>query len=166
MLKSGKKVDALPGSPAAVSNAAITPEILAGIGEKELDDILDIIDAESDEARREQRIKQLNGGRTYQYLKQNVLADQRNSGYLRIYFDYVPDEAAKTINRATALMKENKFSEALPILETVKADARAWNALGVALYKAGQKEQALTYFRRAAAEGNQMAKKNLEGLKD
>ena len=166
MLKSGKKVDALPGSPAAVSNAAITPEILAGIGEKELDDILDIIDAESDEARREQRIRQLNGGRTYQYLKQNILSDQRNSGYLRIYFDYVPDEAAKTINRATALMKENKFSEALPILETVKADARAWNALGVALYKAGQKEQALTYFRRAAAEGNQMAKKNLEGLKD
>ena len=165
ILKSGQKVDAVPGSPAAISNAVLTTDILAGISEKELDNILDIIDSETDVTRREQRIKQLNGGRTYQYLKQNILADQRNSGYLRIYFDYVPDESARTINRATQLMKEQKFAEALPILQSVKSDSRAWNALGVVLYQTGQKDQALDYFRRAANAGNSMAKKNLEGIK-
>lgn len=166
LMKAGQKVEVLPGMPAAATNAALTSEVLAGVSEEELAEILRIIDEESNLNRREQLIRQLHGGRTWNFLRQNILADQRNSGYLRIYFDYVPDAAAKAINRATALMKENKFQEALPILETVKGDSRAWNALGVALYKAGQKEQALAYFRRAAAEGNQQAKRNLEGLKD
>ena len=51
-------------------------------------------------------IRQLDGGRPYAYLRDNVLSDQRNSGYLRIYYDYVPDTAAKTINEATELMQQ------------------------------------------------------------
>lgn len=55
----------------------------------ELQKVLDIIDNEPNLARREQKIKNLNRGRTYQYIKEHHLADQRNSGYLRVYFDYV-----------------------------------------------------------------------------
>ena len=54
----------------------------------ELRKVVEIIDRESDLARREQQIRKLNGGSTYQYIRQHLLADQRNSGYLRIYFDY------------------------------------------------------------------------------
>lgn len=53
--------------------------------------LLAIIDGEPDP---ERRIKTLDGGRAYAYLKENILKDQRNSGYLRIYYDYVPDSAA------------------------------------------------------------------------
>ena len=53
-----------------------------------LQKVIDIIDREPDLARREQQIRKLNGGRTFQYIKEQLLADQRNSGYLRIYFDY------------------------------------------------------------------------------
>ena len=53
-----------------------------------LQKVIDIIDREQDLARREQQIRKLNGGRTFQYIKEQLLADQRNSGYLRIYFDY------------------------------------------------------------------------------
>ena len=53
-----------------------------------LQKVIDIIDHEPDLARREQQIRKLNGGRTFQYIKEQLLADQRNSGYLRIYFDY------------------------------------------------------------------------------
>ena len=38
---------------------------------------------------REQKIRKLKGGRTYQYIKEHHLADQRNAGYLKIYFDFV-----------------------------------------------------------------------------
>ena len=51
-----------------------------------LQKVIDIIDHEPDLARREQQIRKLNGGRTFQYIKEQLLADQRNSGYLRIYF--------------------------------------------------------------------------------
>ena len=54
----------------------------------ELQKVIDIIDREQDLTRREQQIRKLNGGRTFQYIKEQLLADQRNSGYLRIYFDY------------------------------------------------------------------------------
>ena len=55
----------------------------------ELRKVLEIIDRESDLARREQQIRKLNGGSTYQYIRQHLLADQRNSGYLRVFYDLV-----------------------------------------------------------------------------
>lgn len=54
----------------------------------ELQKVIDIIDREPDLARREQQIRKLNGGRTFQYIKEHHLDDQRNAGYLRVYFDY------------------------------------------------------------------------------
>lgn len=125
------------------------------------DRLLDIIDNEPDADRRERRIKTLDGGKAYDYLKENVLKDQRNSGYLRIYYDYVPDTAARTINAATALLRQERYDEAKRMLLTVKADPRSWNALGVALYMTGNEDAAVSYFRKSAGVGNRQAKENL-----
>lgn len=54
----------------------------------QLQQVVQIIDTESDVVRREQQIRKLDGGRTYQYIKEHHLDGQRNAGYLRIYFDY------------------------------------------------------------------------------
>jgi outer membrane protein OmpA-like peptidoglycan-associated protein len=54
----------------------------------QLKEVIQIIDSEPNEVRREQKIRKLRGGRTYQYIKEHHLDDQRNAGYLRIYFDY------------------------------------------------------------------------------
>jgi Flp pilus assembly protein TadD len=50
-------------------------------------------------------------------------------------------------------------------LQQVRDDERAQNALGVALWFCGQKEEAIDRFRRAAANGNEDAKTNLRELK-
>lgn len=126
------------------------------------DELLHIIDTEKNPDKREQMIRQLDGGRPYAYLRDNVLSDQRNSGYLRIYYDYVPDTAAKTINEATELMQEEKYDEALRKLLTVKDDKRAFSPLGVAYYMTGNRQKGLEYMKRAAADGNVQAKRNLE----
>lgn len=126
--------------------------------------VLDLIDTETDLTRREQRLRQMNRGRTYAYIKQNLLADQRNSGYIRIFFDYVPDTNAATINEASQLMQQERYQEALGLLQGVKNDPRGWNALGVALWNTGEKEAATEYFRRAAQQGNADAKENLRQL--
>lgn len=122
---------------------------------------LAIVDTESDLNQRERRLRQLNGGRTWAYLKEHVLKDQRNSGYVRIFYDYVPDTAAATINHASELLKQGQYAEALALLNTVRSDERAQNALGVALWQTGQQEEALRCFRRAAAQGNADAQENL-----
>ena len=128
------------------------------------DQLLNIIDTEKNPDVRERKMKRLNGGKTYKYLKDNVLSDQRNSGYIRIYYDYVPDSAAAIINRASELLREQRYTEALTMLRTVESDERAQNALGVALYMTGDKQEALCRFRRAAASGNEDARRNVKQL--
>ena len=110
----------------------------------------------------------MNGGRTSTYIKEHILSDQRNSGYVRIYYDYVPDKAAKVINEASELLTtdcSDCHHEALRLLLTVRDDERALNALGVAYWLCGQQQEALDCFRRAAAGGNADAEENLKNLK-
>ncbi len=128
------------------------------------DEALRIIDTEPNLDRREALIKKLNGGRTYNYLKENLLRDQRNSGYLQIYYDYVPDHAAATINKASALLGEEKYDEALRLLRTVEGDKRAYNALGVAYYMTGNTARGVEYLKAAAANGNEQARQNLQRM--
>ena len=133
----------------------------------DLNKVIEIIDQESDDKVRERRIKQLENGRTWAYIKEHVLKDQRNSGYIRIYYDYVPDKAAATINEASELLTTDCgdcHREALRLLQTVRNDERAQNALGTALWLCGHKEEALDCFRRAAANGNADAVRNLNAL--
>ena len=135
----------------------------------DLNKVIEIIDQESDEQLRERRIKQLDKGRTWTYIKQNILKDQRNSGFIRIYFDYVPDKAAATINEASELLTTDCgdcHREALRLLQTVRNDERAQNALGAALWLCGQQDEAVECFRRAAANGNADARENLRQLSE
>lgn len=52
--------------------------------------VLDIIQNTKNLWLRESRIKQLNKGKVYQYLKSNLFVGQRVAGYMRIYYDMVP----------------------------------------------------------------------------
>ena len=131
-----------------------------------LREAISIIDSESDLDQRERKLHQLDKGRTWQYLKEHILKDQRNSGYIRIYYDYVPDKAAATINEASELLGKGQYAEALQMLNTVRTDERCQNALGVALWQTGQQEEALRCFRRAAAQGNADAAENLRQLEN
>jgi tetratricopeptide (TPR) repeat protein len=133
----------------------------------ELQQAMDIIDQESDLNVRERLLKRMNKGRTWKYIKENILSNQRNSGYIRIYYDYVPDTAAATINEASELLTtdcSDCHHEALRLLLTVRHDERAQNALGLAYWLCGQQDEALNCFRRAAAQGNADAQENLRQL--
>lgn len=131
---------------------------------KALQRAIRIIDTENDLNYREVCLRRLAGGSTYAYIKKHLLPDQRNSGYLRIYYDYVPDANAPVINRATELLQQKRYSEALPLLRSVQGDSRSWNALGVALWHTGDHAAAQNYFKIAAQQGNADAKKNLKAL--
>ncbi len=134
---------------------------------EELQQAINIIDSESDANKREQKLRRMNGGRTWKYIKEHILSDQRNSGYIRIYYDYVPDTAAKVINEASELLATDCgdcHREALRLLLTVRHDERSLNALGTAYWLCGQKQEALDCYRQAAARGNADAKENLKQL--
>lgn len=128
------------------------------------EEMLSIIDNEKDADRREMKLKKLDGGNAYRYLRDNLLGDQRNSGFLRIYYDYVPDEAANNINLGIQLLKAERYEEALAELKKVKDDKRAQNALGVAYYMTGNQNAALRCFTQAAENGDEQARQNLQQI--
>ncbi|MCR5849514.1 MAG: OmpA family protein, partial [Bacteroidaceae bacterium] len=130
----------------------------------DLQRMMDIIDNEGNLDIREQKLRRINDGETFKYLLSTLLADQRNSGYLRIYYDRVPDSRADIINYALELMTEKEFENACELLQTVKDDSRSWNALGISLYMTGQKEEGIHYITLAAEQGNADAIRNLKQL--
>lgn len=134
----------------------------AGLTTAQLDRVLSILDGEPDAARREQRLRALGG--IYERLKDSLLTDQRNSGYIRIYYDYVPDENARQINAAITALSEGRSADALALLEPVKDDVRAANALAVALWQEGRQGDALTLLRSRAAAGDTSVLPNLEAM--
>lgn len=127
------------------------------------DELLKIIDETPDPNRREALLRQYKGGKPFQYLTQSVFADQRNSGYIQVYYEAVPDVAAEKINRAVALTREGKPAEAVALLQDLN-DPRKWNTLGSALYLAGRKDEALEAFRKAVQYKNPGAEENLKAL--
>lgn len=138
-----------------------------GFPVEKLREAIDIIDNESDLQRRENQLRRINGGKTWQYIKEHILKDQRNSGYIRIFYDAVPDKNAEIINEASDLLSTtcgDCHKEALRLLESVRTDERAQNALGVALWLNGKKDESIAVFRQAAANGNKDAVSNLRQL--
>lgn len=128
------------------------------------EDMLKVIDTEKDPDVRERKLRRLDGGKAYNYLRDNVLRDQRNSGYIRVWYDYVPDTVALAINEAAELLRAEKYDEAKALLEPYKTEPRAQNVYGVILWYKGDKDGAVECFRRGAANGDEGAKKNLEQL--
>lgn len=97
----------------------------AGLSQTQLQKVLDILDNEADPSRREKALKALENGNVYAKLRDNVLADLRNSGYIRVYYDYVPDEKARIINRAIDAIEAGNVVLARALAQTVKEDPRS-----------------------------------------
>lgn len=129
------------------------------------EELLAILRATDDPVRRENLLRKFNGGRAFEYLKQQIFVDQRNSGYIQVYYDAVPDSAAETINRCVGLVRAEKYDEAVRLLENLD-DSRKYNTLGVAYFMLGRKSEAMECFRKAAQAGNTDAVNNLNELND
>ena len=144
----------------AVSQPANLPaDLVASYGKA-----IEIIDTESNADVREAKLRQLDGGKPWTHIKDDLLPQLRNSGYIRIYYDYVPDQNAAIINSASELLStdcDDCHRQALAMLQQVRNDERAQNALGVAYYLCGQKEKARACFQKAADKGNADARQNL-----
>lgn len=108
---------------------------------------IDIIESESDPDVREARLKADRD--KYEEIRTNLLADQRNSGYLRVYYDNKPDAGTVLFNdEIIGLIRAKKYREAVDAVDadpylrdhTIERDPDARNAYGIALYFAAASE--------------------------
>lgn len=126
-------------------------------------ELVDIIRNTPNLNRREWLLRRHDGGRSFDRLRKGMLDEQRNSGYTQIYFEAVPDEPARRINKAVELMRAGQAHEALAQVEDLN-DNRKWNVLGSALYLCGHRQEALDCFRRAVTCGDKSAERNVREL--
>ena len=125
---------------------------------EDLQKVLDVIDGTADWNERERRLKALSGGRIYKVLLSTVLQEQRNSGYIRIYFDYVPDEGARAINDAISVFENGNVESALEKLEGLRGDSRSDQAYAAALLKSGREAEAVEVLEAAVERGDEGCK--------
>ena len=115
----------------------------------------------------------------YQKVADKLLEDQRNAGYIRVYYGAAPDPATETFNHEVMdLLKAKRYQEVVAKVESdpklmacTLSDAEAMNAYGVALYftaldkkDTDQEIRALELMRRAAQLGSSAARENLDGV--
>ena len=70
----------------------ILQDLQKGIGEspltpQQLQQVLDILDSETQSDARERRLRALDGGKIFRTLSEGLLKDLRNSGYVRVYIE-------------------------------------------------------------------------------
>ena len=101
---------------------------------------------------------------TWAKIKERVLREQRNSGYVRVYVSWLPDTKAEEINEAITLVNSGKWEEGKARLETI-ADPRAVAALAILAAQLESWEQANGQYQnylKARAASEEIRRKNLE----
>lgn len=115
----------------------------------------------------------------YQKVVNTLLEDQRNAGYIRVYYSNKPDAATRKLNALIySLIGAKKYHRAVKeiqadeaVMALVQKNPEAANAYGVALYftaldnkdEAAGKE-AVGLLQKAALEGSEAAAQNLKGI--
>ena len=154
-------------------------QLLSGpedLTEEEAARILEMMEQVKDPDRRELWLKAQPS--LYGKVKRNLLAHQRNAGYIRIYYGVQPHEPTRKLNTEVfRLIERKQYKEAVKaiqadeaILARVYADPEAMNAYAIALYFTAmdnkdeeQEQEALKLLRQAAREGSECAAQNLKG---
>ena len=135
-----------------------TPEDeLAGRNE-----MLRMIDETADADRREHLLRTFRGGRPFSRLL-DMFDVQRTASAVRLYYEAVPDTAARMINDALRFIQYGSYQAAVDLLEPLDDDRR-YNALGTAYYMVGRRDEAMQCFERAAALGDENARENVRQL--
>ena len=148
-----------------------------GMDSQDVTRLQEILASTNDSDERERKIR--SDARLYRQVVDNLLSDQRNAGYIRVYYGTAPDPVAGKMNGEVAsLLKAKRYREAVRVLqadpallERIKTDAEAMNAYGVALYftaldnhDAAAEAEAIALLKKAAEKGSTCAATNLKGI--
>ena len=124
-------------------------------------EIIDIITNHPAEKRNE-RLKQLGGGRPYRSIYDVIYPQLRDACYINVWYSEKEDKAAETINHAISLIATLRYAEALESLLSVEHDPRSWNVIGTCYMLQGDYPKARIWLEKAIAAGDEDAKKNFD----
>lgn len=111
------------------------------------------------------KIKNMDGGQTWQKMLREIYPHLRSARYLSVYYDSTNDNAVEIINQANNLIRAKRFEEAYNMAMQVADDMRAHNTIGVALMGQGKFDEAIIWFKKALEGNCPSAQKNIDAIK-
>ena len=140
-------------------------KILVASNMDKKDEVIAIIDdTEIQGEDKKIKIKNIDGGRTWQKMLREIYPHLRSARYLSVYYDSTDDNAVEIINKANSLIRENRFEEAYEMAIQVSSDMRAHNTIGVALMGQGKFQEAKAWFKKALDGNCPSAQKNIDAI--
>lgn len=148
-----------------------------GLSREDVSWLLDLVYNVADPDERERQLRARPA--LYRKVVGSLLEDQRNAGYIRVYYSNKPDPATQKLNGPVyALIGAKKYHKAVKeikadqaVMDLVQRNPEAANAYGVALYftaldkkDADAEREALQLLQKAAREGSEAAAQNLKGI--
>ena len=134
----------------------------SGLSAADVDELLSILDTVPDPDQRERLIK--SNRRRYAILRDSILADQRNSGYIRMYFSRSPEVQAEVERTSAKEVAERNdaglaaWKEQQAAYENYLEQQRAYEAA------CKQYEEDLKHYEAAKAEYEEQYKEYLQAM--
>ena len=132
---------------------------------EERDSVKAIIDSPLPDEEKKSAIKDLNGGKVWKQMLEQVYPHLRCARYLAVFYDSTDDQAVEHINEANAMIREGQYEQAYEVLLKVGDDMRAYNSIGVALMRQKKFEEALPWLEKALQGNCPSAEKNIVAIK-
>ena len=148
-----------------------------GLTKEEVTWLLNLVYNEKNADVREQKLRSKPA--LYRKVVNTLLEDQRNAGYIRVYYSNKPDAATQKLNGPIySLISAKKYHKAVKeiqedkdVMALVQKNPEAANAYGVALYftaldkkDVAAEREAIGLLEKAAREGSEAAAQNLKGM--
>lgn len=131
----------------------------------ERDEILRIIDNVPVRQGRELELMKLAGGRPYLYMLEHMFPELRNSAFIKVYYENIPDPAAEALAAGATLVSRGRYAEALTVLRGAEEGPARDLLEGSALFFSGDEAGAVPLLERAAKGGEAEARTLLERLR-
>ena len=133
---------------------------------KESREVIEIIDDPTiPNERKKQMIKELDGGRVWRKMLDEIYPHLRCARYLVVYYDYTEDKLVEAVNKVNTLIEEGRYDEAHSLAISFKDDPRAAGTIGVTLMLQKKFEEAMPWLEKALEEGCGAARKNIDSIK-
>ena len=129
------------------------------------DQVIAIIDDQSiaKEAKK-LKIKEIDGGKVWKQMLDQIYPHLRSARYLAVYYDSSDDKTVDVINGANELLRNGSIDEGYEQIMTVKNDIRSHNTIGVALMLQGKFEEAMPWLEKAVEVYPKDAQFNIDAI--
>ena len=113
---------------------------------------------------KKERIRRIAQGAVWDKLVNEIYPYLRSVKFQAEYYDTTDDLIAEKVSQANDLIREAKYSEAGNLMDEYKDDPRVANVIGVSLMMQGKFEEAVPWLQTAKANGSKAAESNIAAI--